>query len=77
MKMSRSGNGLGSLSSFRFCWILMAAKIRYSVQTEKGLARNENEPFWQWFGKPIQISKKNSSRSMNLSCFSLLQSVGS
>ena len=36
-------------------WILMAAKTRYSVQTEKWLARNENEPFWQWFGKPIQF----------------------
>ena len=29
--------------------LLEASKTRYSVQTEKWLARNENEPFWQWF----------------------------
>ena len=35
--------------------LLETPKTRYSVQTEKWLARNENEPFWQWFGKPIQF----------------------
>ena len=29
--------------------LLEASKTRYSVQSEKWLARNENEPFWQWF----------------------------
>ena len=30
-------------------WVRMDAKTRYSVETEKWLARNGNEPFWQWF----------------------------
>ena len=30
-------------------WITVGAQTRYSAQTEKWLARNENEPFWQWF----------------------------
>ena len=29
--------------------LLEGPKSRYSVQTKKELARNENEPFWQWF----------------------------
>ena len=33
----------------------MVAKTKYSLKTEKYLARNENKPFWQQFGKPIQF----------------------
>ena len=35
--------------------LLEASETKYSIQVEKYLRRNENEPFWQWFGKPIQF----------------------
>ena len=34
--------------------ILEAPKTRYSAQSEKLVARNENELFWQWFWARIQ-----------------------
>ena len=33
---------------------LEAPKTRYAVQSRKWVARNENEPFWQWFWASIQ-----------------------
>ena len=38
----------------------METPTRYSVQTEKLLARNENEPFWQWFWAKGQKCLKTS-----------------
>ena len=35
--------------------LLEGLKSRYSVQTKKQFASNENEPFWQRFMKPIQF----------------------
>ena len=29
--------------------LLVAPKTKYSIQTEKWVARHENKPFWQWF----------------------------
>ena len=49
MKMSRSGNGFRPEARNVLKQILEAPKTRCSVQTEKLLARKENEPFWQWF----------------------------
>ena len=34
---------------------LEVPKIKYSVQTEKWIARHTFEPFWQWFSAKSQI----------------------
>ena len=49
IKMTRSGNGFGPGTRNALKRFSGGSKTRYSVQTEKWLARNENEPFWQWF----------------------------
>ena len=53
MKMTRSGNGFGPEG--QKCLKTASGGSKNQVQTEKWLARNENEPFWQWSGKPIQF----------------------
>ena len=82
MKIMRSGNGFVSEArnvSKRFPG---GSKTKYSAQSEKWLARNENKAFWQWFwarsqkyfktalwrlqGPEIRFRAKNRSRAMKM-----------
>ena len=40
---------LGQESEMLENGFLKPSKTKYSVQSEKWLARNENKAFWQWF----------------------------
>ena len=49
MKISCAGNDFDQEPEMFQNGFLEPSKTRYSVQTEKWLARNENEMSWQWF----------------------------
>ena len=57
--------------------ILEGPETRYSGQSEKWLASNENEVFWQWFWARIQKCFKTASWRVLIQIFGSLPKNGS